>query len=124
MAAYVRPDEVLRGNETAAGRLSISRFGASTQSVITSPSVGPANAQRIIKNNPRRVRLIILNTSASGIYVSFDSKVSTTTGIYLPAFGGFLDSSAIDDGEEVMAEWWLLSDNGTVTVIVNETVTV
>ena len=119
MSVYVRPTEVVRGDETTAGRFAISRWGGPTTSKLTSVTVG-TTASRIVLNNPRRVKLTLLNLGASDVYVGFDSSVTTSAGIKLVASTGFLESNASDDGEEVLSEYWAISAAAGNTVMVSE----
>ena len=118
-SVYIRPTEVVRGDQTTAGRFAISRWGGPTTPKLTSATVG-TSASRIVTNNPRRVKLVLLNLGASDVYVSFDSSVTTSAGIKLVASTGFLESNASDDGEEVLSEFWAISAAAGNTVMVSE----
>ena len=118
-AVYVRPTEVVRGDQSTAGRFAIGRWGGPTTPKLTSVTVG-TSASRIVTNNPRRVKLVLLNLGASDVYVSFDSSVTTSAGIKLVASTGFLESNASDDGEEVLSEFWAISASAGNTVMVSE----
>ena len=119
MSVYVRPTEVVRGDETTAGRFAISRWGGPTTPKLTSATVG-TTASRIVLNNPRRVKLTLLNLGASDVYVGFDSSVTTSAGLKLVAATGFLESNASDDGEEVLSEFWAISGSASQTVMISE----
>ena len=119
MSVYVRPTEVVRGDETTAGRFAISRWGGPTTPKLTSATVG-TTASRIVLNNPRRVKLTLLHLGASDVYVGFDSSVTTSAGLKLVAATGTLESNASDDGEEVLVELWAISATSGQTVMISE----
>ena len=116
---YVRPVDVVRGAESTAGRYAISRWGGPTTPSLTSVTVG-TSASRIVMNNPRRVKLLLLNLGASDVYVGFDSSVTTSAGIKLVASTGFIESNAADDGEEVLGEMWAISGSSGNTVMISQ----
>lgn len=102
---YIRPTDVVRGDQTTAGRFAISRWGGPTTFTLTSATVDVVPT-RFVYNNPRRVKLLVLNLGASDVYVAFESSVTTSSGIKLVASTGYLESNAADDGEEVISELW------------------
>ena len=118
-SVYIRPTDVVRGDETTAGRFAISRWGGPTTPKLTSATVG-TTASRIVTNNPRRVKLTLLNLGASDVYVGFDSSVTTSAGLKLVASTGTLESNASDDGEEVLVELWAISGTAGQTVMISE----
>lgn len=118
-SVYIRPTEVVRGDQTTAGRFAISRWGGPTTPSLTSVTVG-TSASRIVTNNPRRVKLLLLNLGASDVYIAFNSSVTTSSGIKLVAATGFIESNAADDGEEVLSEFWAISAAAGQTVMVEE----
>lgn len=118
-SVYIRPQEVVRGDQSTAGRFAISRWGGPTTPSLTSVTVG-TSASRIVSNNARRVKLVLLNLGVSDVYVGFDSSVTTSAGIKLVASTGFLESNAADDGEEVLTEFWAVSALAGMTVMVSQ----
>ena len=118
-SVYIRPTDVVRGDQTTAGRFSISRWGGPTTPKISTATVG-TTASRIILNNPRRVKLLIMNFGASDISVGFDSSVTTTSGIKVVASTGFMESNASDDGEEVLSEFWAISSAAGNNIVISE----
>lgn len=118
-SVYIRPTEVVRGDQTTAGRFAISRWGGPTTPSLTSATVG-TSASRIVLNNPRRVKLVLLNLGASDVFVGFNSSVTTSAGIKLVASTGFIESNAADDGEEVLSELWAISAAAGNTVMILE----
>ena len=118
-SVYIRPQEVVRGDQSTAGRFAISRWGGPTTSSLTSVTVG-TSASRIVSNNARRVKLVLLNLGVSDVFVGFDSSVTTSAGMKLVASTGFLESNASDDGEEVLTEFWAISASAGMTVMVSQ----
>jgi hypothetical protein len=108
-----------RGTDTPAGRIGINRYGGPTTYTLTSVSVG-TTVTRLVTNNARRVKLLILNLGASDVFVGFNSSVTTSAGLKLVASTGTLESNAVDDGEEVMTELYAISGSGSNTVMVSE----
>ena len=119
MSVYVRPTEVVRGDETTAGRFAISRWGGPTTFALTSQTVG-TSPSRIVTNNPRRVYYVLSNLSSSDVYLAFTSSVSTTSGLKLVAGTGIAEVNASDHGEEVVSEVWAVSSATSQTVMVLE----
>ena len=119
--AYLSPDEVVRGNQTAAGRFAIARWGNPTEPSLTSTTVG-TSVSRIVQNNARRIKLVLLNLGASDVYIAFTSSVTTSFGIKLVAATGFLECNAADDGEEVISEFWAISAAAGNTVMISEVI--
>lgn len=118
-SVYIRPTDTPRGDQTTAGRFAISRWGGPTQPKLTTSTVG-TTATRIVLNNPRRVKLLIMNFGASDISVGFDSSVTTTTGIKVVASTGYMESNASDDGEEVLSEFWAISSAAGNNIVISE----
>lgn len=118
-SVYIRPQEVVRGDQSTAGRFAISRWGGPTTPSLTSVTVG-TSVSRIVSNNARRVKLVLLNLGVSDVYVGFDSSVTTSVGIKLVALTGYLESNASDDGEEVLTEFWAISVSAGQTVMVSQ----
>jgi len=59
----------------------------------------------ILKNNPRRIGLVIINLSANAIYVRPQMTASATAGIGLVAGGGSLSMNCIEDFHLPSLEW-------------------
>ena len=118
-SVYIRPTDVVRGDQTTAGRFAISRWGGPTTPKISTATVG-TTATRIILNNPRRVKLLIMNFGTSDIAVGFDSSVTTSTGIKIVAVTGYMESNASDDGEEVLSEFWAISSAAGNNIVISE----
>lgn len=118
-SVYIRPTDVVRGDQTTAGRFAISRWGGPTTPKISTATVG-TSASRIVLNNPRRVKLLIMNFGVTDIAVGFDSSVTTTTGIKIVASTGYMESNASDDGEEVLSEFWAISSGAGNNIVISE----
>jgi hypothetical protein len=71
-------------------------------------------------NNPRRVKLLLLNLGAVDVFVSFTSDVSTSSGLKLVASTGTLEANAADDGEEVISELYAIASAAGNTVMISE----
>ena len=108
-----------RASEATASRFSISRWGTPTTPRLTSATVG-TTASRIVVNNPRRVKLLLLNLGAVDVFVSFSSDVSTSSGLKLVASTGTLEANAADDGEEVISELYAIASAAGNTVMISE----
>ena len=65
-----------------------------TDTVATTPT-------RILKNNPDRVELLIVNLSANRGFIGFNPDVSATKGIPVEAQGGVVTMCIEEDGETV-----------------------
>ena len=61
-------------------------------------------ATLILKNNPDRLALLIVNLSANRGHAGFDRQVSTTKGIPIEASGGLITMNWREDGELVTQE--------------------
>lgn len=55
----------------------------------------------ILKNNPDRVALVIVNLSANRGFIGFDRQVGPTLGIPVEASGGVVTMNIEEDGETV-----------------------
>ena len=73
----------------------------------TKPVVNPVtdtvqtSATQILKNNPDRLALLIVNLSANRGFVGFDRQVGPTRGVPVEASGGFVSMCLEEDGETV-----------------------
>lgn len=118
-SAYIRPTNVVRGDETTAGRFSIARFGGPTTTLTTTRTLG-TTVSHVIRNNPRRVAYRIFNRSANSIDLSFTSDVTTGTGIPLSASTGYAEADVAIEGELVIQEVHGISSAASSTVLVIE----
>ncbi len=75
-----------------------------------------------LKNNPRRIQVLLVNIGANTIYVGLAGGVSATTGIPVAGNGGNLQMLAVEDGELVRREWWGVCPAGPNGIYVIEVV--
>lgn len=118
-SAYIRPTNVVRGDETTAGRFSIARYGGPTTSLTTTKTIG-TSVSHVLRNNPRRVAYRIFNRSANSIDLSFTSDVTVGTGIPLSAGTGYAEADVEVEGELVIQEVHAISSAASSTVLVVE----
>jgi hypothetical protein len=116
---YIRPTDVVRGDETTAGRFSIARFGGPTTTLTTTRTLG-TTVSHVIRNNPRRVAYRIFNRSVNSIDLSFTSDVTTGNGIPLSASTGYAEADVNIEGELVIQEVHGISSAASSTVLVIE----
>jgi hypothetical protein len=116
---YIRPTDVVRGDETTAGRFSIARFGGPTTTLTTTRTLG-TTVSHVIRNNPRRVAYRIFNRSVNSIDLSFSSDVTTGAGIPLSASTGYAEADVNIEGELVIQEVHGISSAASSTVLVIE----
>ena len=116
---YIRPTDVVRGDETTAGRFSIARFGGPTTTLTTTRTLG-TTVSHVIRNNPRRVAYRIFNRSTNSIDLSFTSDVTTGAGIPLSASTGYAEADVNIEGELVIQEVHGISSAASSTVLVIE----
>jgi hypothetical protein len=122
-AAYLRPTNVVRGDETTAGRFSIARYGGPTTVVQSTKTVG-TSVSHVLRNNPRRVAYRIYNRSANSIDLSFYSDVTVGTGIPLSASTGYAEADVEIEGELVISEVHGISSAASSSVLVLEVIRV
>lgn len=77
----------------------------------------------VVKANPNRLGLTIINLSANVLYLTPQSPASATNGIYLGANGGMLSLNYRDDLELVGQEWYGIATGAASAIHVLETVT-
>ena len=118
-SAYIRPTNVVRGDETTAGRFSIARFGGPTTTLTTTRTLG-TTVSHVIRNNPRRVAYRIFNRSNNAVDLSFSSDVTTGNGIPLSASTGYAEADVAIEGEMVIQEVHGISSAASSTVLVIE----
>lgn len=118
-SAYTRPTNVVRGDETTAGRFSIARFGGPTTTLTTTRTLG-TTVSHVIRNNPRRLAYRIFNRSANSIDLSFTSDVTVGTGIPLSASTGYAEADVEVEGELVIQEVHGIASAASSTVLVIE----
>lgn len=100
--------------------LSREYFKGRTYTRQTAATVGLTVAT-IVRGNPNRVGLMLVNNSASIIYIGFDVDTTTTHGIPIAGNGGNLTMNVRSDGEAVGAEIVGLSSVAARPVTIIET---
>jgi len=118
-SAYIRPTNVVRGDETTAGRFAIARFGGPTTTLTTTRTLG-TTVSHVLRNNPRRVAYRIFNRSANNLDLSFSSDVTSGTGIPLSAATGYAEADVEVEGELVIQEVHGISSAASSSVLVIE----
>ncbi len=78
-------------------------------------------AKQVLKANPDRVALTLVNLGAQIAYLHIDNKVSSSLGLYLDKSGGAISMTLEVEGELVCSEWWVEGAGATnVYVIATE----
>lgn len=76
------------------------------------------SVQRLFKNDPKRVALVISNTSASEVYIKPANDVSSTLGIRVQASGGYYELRREDWFGLVTGEWYVIgAASVTITLL-------
>jgi len=75
-----------------------------------------------LRNNPRRIQVLLVNTGANVIYVGLGGGVNAANGIPVAGNGGNLQLLAVEDGELVRREWWGICPAGANAIYVTEVV--
>ena len=88
------------------------RLGGTVLEKSKSVSVGSTSVAQLVEDNPDRVGLIIINTSAADLYINLDSVASTSFGILLGANGGNLSLTIDEDFTIITRVWGGLSASG------------
>lgn len=61
-------------------------------------------ATRVVKNNPRRFQLTVLNQGTGSVFIGWDNGVTTANGLLLPPAGGSLSLVVDEDAELITYE--------------------
>ena len=85
----------------------------------TSVTLG-TTVSTVIRSNPDRLGLLILNLSTNTMYISITNGVSATDGIRLGANGGSLSLNVTDDGMIQTRTWYGVSTGAGSSVYVLE----
>lgn len=98
-----------------------SYFGVRTNVETTAiPSVG-TTAVKILRNDQRRVGLIVTNTGLVNVWIGFDQFVSTTRGFIVPLGGGSVTFDWQSDFATLAGEIWAVVAAGTTSLATFET---
>ena len=84
-----------------------------TDTVGTTPTL-------ILQNNPDRIFWLVVNLSNNNGYLGWDTKVSSTRGLFVAGNGGFVSANIEEDGERVIAEVWAINLNAAGTYMIVE----
>jgi len=85
------------------------RWGVKTRLVPQQVFAVLTTAQRVIKNNPRRFGLTIVNQGTGQVNLDWSSSVLTTSGIILTPLGGTLTLVPDEDGELITYDLWAIA---------------
>ena len=91
------------------------RFGVKTRAVVNPlviTGVIPAGITQILRNNPDRLMLLIMNLDTAKMMAAPHANPATNIGVWLDANGGHIALDADTDGELVGQEWWVWSAAG------------
>lgn len=117
--AYLRPSQVVRGDEALASSFAIRRYGGPTRVITSTRSIG-TTVSHILRNNPDRVAYRMYNRSANSIDLSFTSDVTVGAGIPLSAGTGVAEADVEVEGELVIQEVHAIANGAASTVFVIE----
>ena len=117
--AYLRPGQVVRGEEALASSFAIRRYGGPTRVVVTTRSIG-TTVSHVLRNNPDRMAYRIYNRSANSVDLSFTSDVTVGAGIPLPASTGIAEADVEIEGELVIQEVHGIASGAASTLLVVE----
>lgn len=118
-----RADEVIRGDQTPAGRFGISKYGGPTTATLRQVTLG-TTVSHLVRNNARRVAWRAFNLSSNDARLSFTADVTTATGVPFPASTGVAEADVEYEGEIVMAEVHAIATAASTTVTVIEIIRV
>ena len=103
---------------TMASEISYKRFGGPTYVKQQQRTAGTVQT-RIVPSNPNRVTMILVNNSASPIYIGFVPDVSASNGLTLAADGGTFLMNIEDEGEAVSSTIYAIaSSDGLLCTLV------
>lgn len=117
--AYLRPGQVVRGEEALASSFAIRRYGGPTRVVVTTRSIG-TTVSHVLRNNPDRVAYRIYNRSSNSVDLSFTSDVTAGAGIPLPASTGIAEADVEIEGELVIQEVHGIASGAASSLLVVE----
>lgn len=107
--------------KTATSVLSDARFGFRTRQVetVVLATIAP---QALIANNPDRIFLQLILEGSFDVRIGRNGTLTTASGIPLQAPNGIVTFSPERDGEGTGYERWLVSNGGSSSVRVIETI--
>lgn len=97
------------------------KFGVATRSYpITDPVECELEVTQILKNNPDRLAVLLVNLGTTAMYVAWDQEVGADHGVYVAPGGGSFALTADEDGELVGYELYgiaITSANDIFTMV-------
>ena len=94
-------------------------FGGDFTEKDSEPVVGTTMVE-LVKNDPERIALTIINLGAANVLIAPDNKVSTTRGILLTASGGAVSMDVRSDATLPSRAWYAISASAGNDVYVLE----
>jgi hypothetical protein len=85
------------------------RWGVKTRLVPQQTVAVLASATRILKNNPRRFGLTIINQGTGQVFLDWSAGVAVGVGVILTALGGSLTLVPDEDGEIIGYDMWAIA---------------
>jgi hypothetical protein len=85
------------------------RWGIKTRLVPLQSFAVLTTASRIIRNNPRRFGLTVLNQGTGIVFLGWDASVSITNGLLLPPSGGSISLVVDEDAELITYDMWAIA---------------
>lgn len=95
------------------------QYGGQFTIAVSNPATGATSAQ-LVKNNPDRAAMTIINVGANSVYLQPLSQQSGSTGIILGAAGGVVTMDMINDLILPSVEWWGVSPAGASSLTIIE----
>ncbi|MFQ6006121.1 MAG: hypothetical protein ACE5OQ_11520 [Woeseia sp.] len=72
------------------------KYGGPTAELVATESVGTTQSE-ILRNDPERVFVLIVNLSVNTVHIGYDAGVSSTNGIQLSSNGGTYQTDVEED---------------------------
>jgi hypothetical protein len=80
-----------------------------------------AGITNILPSDPERINMVVVNLSASELYVGFNAQTDNNQGIILPPNGGFLSMSVVDDYELVTLPFYVFAPSQPLNIYILST---
>jgi len=103
----VLPGELSPG-QTAASYIE-KKWGVRTRLVPLAVVPVLTTVTRALKNNPKRMQALIVNTGTGSIFGGFDSSLTVANGILISPLGGSLELLIDEDAELVAYDFFLIA---------------
>lgn len=85
------------------------KWGVKTRLIPLQTVAVLTTAVRVLRNNPRRFGLTILNVGTSNVYVDWNGAVAVGQGVLLTPLGGTLTLVVDEDGELLTYDVWAIA---------------